>query len=205
MARHESQLVRRTAAWLRRLNHRRGYGIHSPFAFQLVTQVIYERGTFLAYAPLAQRRGDAVLLEKDDRLLLRLANDRQPRTLLVVGPRTDCSRRYLQAGCRTARLAQIQEPAPDALQRLMEARGGADMIYLDAGAEWPSLVRAALPYTTPRTLIVVHDIRATRRLRRAWTELLADPRVRVSFDLQRFGLLFFDPHRAKQHYVVSYF
>lgn len=205
MARHESQLVRRTVAWLRRFNHRCGYGIHSPFAFQLVTQVIYERGTFLAYAPLAGRRGDAVLLEKDDRLLLRLANDRQPRTLIVVGPRTDCSRRYLHAGCRTARLAQIHEPAPDALKRGLEAWGGADLIYLDAGAAWPGLVSAALPYATPRTLIIIHGIRATRPLRRAWKELLRDPRVRVSFDVQRFGLLFFDPRRAKQHYVVSYF
>ena len=73
---------RRTLRWLRRFRHRRGYGIHSPFAFGFVTGVVYEAGAYYAYAPLAQKwRGKlkgSPLRPKDLRLLLRLANFQHP-------------------------------------------------------------------------------------------------------------------------------
>ena len=34
--------LKRPFIWLRRFRHRCGYGVHSPFAFNLITQVIYE-------------------------------------------------------------------------------------------------------------------------------------------------------------------
>ena len=34
--------LKRPFIWLSRFRHRCGYGVHSPFAFSLITQVIYE-------------------------------------------------------------------------------------------------------------------------------------------------------------------
>ena len=70
----------RSLIWVRRFRHRCGYGVHSPFAFNLITGVIYEKGEFYAYAPLRSLRGEARGREKDDKLMLRLINDRQPAT-----------------------------------------------------------------------------------------------------------------------------
>ena len=47
--------------WLMRIRHRCGYGVHSPFAFRFLTDVVYERTPYYAYStldealPLAQR------------------------------------------------------------------------------------------------------------------------------------------------------
>ena len=38
----------RPLRWLLRFRKRCGYGIHSPFAFQFVTGVIYEKGAYFA-------------------------------------------------------------------------------------------------------------------------------------------------------------
>jgi hypothetical protein len=38
--------------WLMRIRKRCGYGVHSPFAFRLITEVIYEDTPFDAYAKL---------------------------------------------------------------------------------------------------------------------------------------------------------
>ena len=38
----------RSLRWLRRFRKRRGYGIHSPAAFQFVTGVVYEKGEYYA-------------------------------------------------------------------------------------------------------------------------------------------------------------
>lgn len=190
--------------WLRRLSHRRGYGIHSPFAFQLVTRVVYESGTFCAYAgPDAERR-DARLLRKDDRLLLRLANDHRPDAIIAVGQQTDCSARYLAAGCRTATLTQLTADDPSDAARALREQGGAVLLFIDAGRRWPDIVSALLPHLTPQTLLVVRGIHHRPSLTREWKKLLRDPRTGITFDLGRLGLLYAPSERTKQHYVVNY-
>lgn len=45
-------LLKRPFIWLARFRHRCGYGVHSPFAFDLITNVIYERTPYYAYSSL---------------------------------------------------------------------------------------------------------------------------------------------------------
>ena len=35
--------------WLSRIRKRKGYGVHSPFAFDLVTNVLYNKEKYYAY------------------------------------------------------------------------------------------------------------------------------------------------------------
>ena len=88
---NKSSIVR-PLRWLLRFRHRRGYGIHSPFAFSFVTGVVYEQGTYYAYPELKamykKLRPHGVRL-KDGRLLFRLANFAQPHVIGLVGYRID--------------------------------------------------------------------------------------------------------------------
>ena len=45
--------LKRPFIWLSRFRHRCGYGVHSPFAFNLITQVIYESTPYYKYKDLA--------------------------------------------------------------------------------------------------------------------------------------------------------
>lgn len=45
--------LKRPFIWLSRFRHRCGYGVHSPFAFNLITQVIYESTPYYRYKDLA--------------------------------------------------------------------------------------------------------------------------------------------------------
>ena len=38
--------------WCCRVRHRRGYGVHSPYAYNLIKQVFFETETFYAYEEL---------------------------------------------------------------------------------------------------------------------------------------------------------
>lgn len=84
--------------WLLRIRHRRGYGIHSPWAFGLVTEVIYERWPYYAYAKLPILKG---WKQHRLQLLFRLANHFQPSRVDMIGmtPDVGC---YLSAGCSSA-------------------------------------------------------------------------------------------------------
>src|SRR5574344_216262 len=107
-----SNTYKRPFVWLSRITHRHGYGIHSPFAFNLITGVIYQKVPFYGYVDLQQtahlyrkqKRYD--LLCKDEsqklcRLLFRLANDTQPHTLYYVGEES-ISLAYMKSACHRA-------------------------------------------------------------------------------------------------------
>ncbi|MDR2121110.1 MAG: hypothetical protein LBP64_09615 [Tannerella sp.] len=87
---------------------RKGFGVHSPFAFDLITNVIEERCAYYFYEEidsawrhLSQNRAPIVcgdrrttvrkafrqngISPKEGRLLFRLANRRRPRYILTVG------------------------------------------------------------------------------------------------------------------------
>ncbi len=91
--------------WLRRFRHRKGYGVHSPFAFNLITFVIYEKLFYYVYKTLADIRkkilnkygykSKQLNTQKVDKLLFRLINYIQPENILEVGTHTGLSTLYL--------------------------------------------------------------------------------------------------------------
>ena len=74
------QKVTNPLIWLARFRHRKGYGVHSPFAFRFITDVIYESHPYYGYAlldrglPLSMR----LRVRRGLHLLLRIANHLQP-------------------------------------------------------------------------------------------------------------------------------
>ncbi len=86
--------LKRPFIWLYRFRHRCGYGVHSPFAFNLITHVIYESTAYYKYEELAKAQ-QQLELEKDKRwkyeskkvkrLLFRLVNYTQPETIVDAG------------------------------------------------------------------------------------------------------------------------
>ena len=189
--------------WLRRLPYRRGYGIHSPWAFNLVTGVIYEKESFYAYGVLHRQRTSSLTREKDDRLLLRLANESQPSCAVVWGGESvEDSFRYLKAGCRSCDYRHLGNGDMDMLRQTLDEWDGLDFLYVDDAEGWREVVEAALPFSHARTCIVIRNV--CGRARKAWRELIADERVRVSFDLYYLGILYFDTRFAKQDYIINY-
>ena len=73
----------------RRLFCRKGYGVHSPFVFDLITNVLEESRGYYAYARLHAAHALADphdrLPLRDSRWLFRLANRFHPRRLITVG------------------------------------------------------------------------------------------------------------------------
>ena len=86
--------LKRPFIWLGRIRHRCGYGVHSPFAFELITFLIYEKTPYYAYQQLAEEqkrlsaqrgRGWNKETRKVNRLLFRLINRFQPRCVVDAG------------------------------------------------------------------------------------------------------------------------
>ena len=135
--------LRRFSRWLTRWRHRCGYGVHSPWAFSWITEVIYNDFAYYAYAPLHRRRllpaADpealaGALNEKDDRLLFRLANAAEAREIALVGavgPRE----KSLPRGCRTGARLTAYDALPSPVENCLAQH---DFLYFSSADLLPT-------------------------------------------------------------------
>ncbi len=166
--------------WVKRFRHRCGYGVHSPFAFRFITDVIYERHPFYAYRELDRRLPLAMRLRrrKGLHLLLRLANHLQPGTIML--PRDAWwEKRYLQSGCRHASIT-CQWP-----------EGEVAMCLLHEPSD------EALRHLGQHSVLLLDNLHRHRD----WFRQLPS---RVSFDLYDLGIAFFDTNYNRQYYKVNF-
>ena len=174
------QKVTNPLVWLTRFRQRCGYGVHSPFAFRFITDVLYERHPYYAYRELDRRLPLAMRMRKRKglHLLLRLANHLQPETIVL--PRNAWwEKRYLQSGCRKASI-QCGWPA-----------GEVSMCLLYEPSD------EAVRHMGEQSVLLLDNL----HLHRQWFREL--PSV-VSFDLYDLGIAFFDKQYNKQYYVVNF-
>ena len=53
-----------------------------------------------------------------------------------------------------------------------------------------------------KSIVVVDDIHHSPQMNKAWQELKKQEQVSSSIDCYAFGILFFDPHYLKRHYII---
>lgn len=170
----------RPLVWLSRIHHCRGFGIQSPTDYWLVRYVINEHWPYYRYASLGE--DDSWLRRKLGRLYMRLANWRQPATIVAADYHD-----YWHAGCNKARLCA-------------DAEGKVELLHVDI-SEAPTVLDLTDGRRDNRSVIVVEGL---WRNRAAWRQLTADRRVRISFDLYYCGLLLFDDKRSKKNYIINF-
>ena len=174
------QKVTNPLVWLARFRQRRGYGVHSPFAFRFITDVVYERHPYYAYRELDQRLPFSMRLRqrKGLHLMLRLANHVQP-DIIVLPNDAWWEKRYLQYGCRRANI-QCQWP-----------EGEVSMCFLYEPSD------EAMHHLGQHSVLLLDNLHHHRE----WFQSL--PSV-VSFDLYDLGIAFFDKQYNKQYYIINF-
>lgn len=89
--------------WWQRLRHGRGFGIHSPFAFRFITEVLNGPYAYYAYPSIERLSASLTGVSADElKALFRVLVYFQPRHVAVCGDR---SRPLHKAVCRIVRSA----------------------------------------------------------------------------------------------------
>lgn len=203
--------LKRPFIWLSRIRHRCGYGVHSPFAFELITCLIYEKAPYYAYKELEaeekkQKRnhgkGWKSESRKVKRLLFRLVNRVQPDTIVDAGVPSSSSL-YLQSGKATADYTFASELS----ELFLEAGVPVDLLYIHKAKD-PSFVeevfRICAARSTQQSVFVIGGIHYSGAMKQLWKRLKTDDKVGITFDLYDVGILFFDKTKIKQHYIVNF-
>ena len=208
---------------------RQGFGVHSPWAYDLIENVINERHPYYAYEDLYPFWEKAPQYmpqypQSRDELLFRLVNHFNPEFILEIGTGAGVSTGYLASVSKQSKVVTLDFPNPgekEVRRNLKKIRNieyiAADVLettqdILDSGsvpqffhiahtALWKQAVGMILQYATPETVIVVEDL-GKKQKKEWWKEIIKDERVGVTFQMKKVGLLFFDHKMTKQHYVL---
>lgn len=212
------RLFPRILRWFRRFRQRRGYGVHSPFAFEWLTDVVYnQQAQYYAYAPLSQRhkQWSGVLSIKDARLLFRIANHCRAKHILMVGQELEREKNYLAAARPSAQIVLLSDN--QAVEQYLAQHTNTpphfDFVLWMADevpdASTFSLLSSPttnnLPDLHPTAVWVLLSPHDAPTRTTVWQMLQQSEWCTVSFDLHRFGVAFHYPKLQRQHYVVNYF
>jgi len=203
--------IKQALVWLRRFRYRCGYGVHSPFAFDFITNVIYEKTPYYAYRQIEQtiindkNSGNVKenkLSPKVNQFLFRLVNRTQPTTIIDAGG-TGKTVRYLRAGKTTATyipvISSVNWMSIEPMESIFLYVGQPDKTQVVE-----DLLKDGIDRVGQKSVFVIQDIYKSSVMKKLWKQLVADERTGISFDLYDLGVLFFDKSKIKQHYIVNF-
>lgn len=108
--------------------------------------------------------------------------------------------------CRNAEvmIGSIQQCLPNALDQLKHI----DLAFMDGDHRCEATIayfNQLLPYLHENSIVVIDDIHWSEEMTQAWNELRKHPEVKLSIDLYRMGLLFFNPDFRQQLNLTLYY
>ena len=163
-----------------RFRHKRGYGVHSPFMFHLILDVIRDKEKQFTYPEILEQENSLNPREKKIfRLLSRLVRHLNVRKMVCLGRNAEKLCRYLQ---------QVSD-AEIWVNRL-DTITDADFIYVGRDFPLEGSAFAAILQANPQRCIVVADIHKKGVHARLWHQWVE--KATVSVDMMWYGILFFD-------------
>ncbi|NMA74852.1 MAG: hypothetical protein GX963_11985 [Bacteroidales bacterium] len=192
---------------IRRFRYRKGFGVHSPFAFRLITEVIYESYPYYSYSKIRDSKLESEkennrLSFKMTKLLFRLVNEFQPTLFLEVGPES-----LLELPVTLAKEDIHYLYKEKFFSTGKEELFPADFVFIHHTALEEDLKNSKdfiLNSIHSKSLLVISGIGYSKKMKAIWKDIQQDERVGITFDLYDVGLVFFDRKMNKQHYLVKF-
>ncbi|MDP4210677.1 MAG: hypothetical protein Q8928_17855 [Bacteroidota bacterium] len=186
--------------------HRGGHGIHSPFLYQFVNQVLYNK-----LVNKSARKETKNLSEryktKYGRLFYKMSRYFRPKTIVVVG--TNSAAAYFKAGISNTNIIEIEADNlyGNRLQSALDEVKTFDFLYVDCNVmndDVMSVFFQSSLYSGNSSVIIFDNICANEGVWKAWQEICSSEQVSVSLDLFTIGIVFFNEKLKKQHFRLYY-
>lgn len=190
--------MKRVRVWLQRAGYTRGFGVQSPWAYQLIRYVINEHYPYYAYEEL--ERTYPHVEERNRRLALlyfRLANYCQANAWGIRTEQENLKMAYIQAGCKSTNILSLGQDGRIGRQQF-------HVLLISLKEDGENILPLFLRQADTSSLLIIEDIHFSKHTLRAWRKIQENPLTGISFDLYDCGLVFFNRGMFKQSYKVNF-
>jgi hypothetical protein len=177
------------------------HGLHSPFVYRLVDEVIYDFSDKKVYAEIEKIAGSGKKLNPTDKLLYRLVADAKTQTVWVLGKSDIADLVILQHACGKGQIKKIDNPGD------WKDAEVPDVVFLDAKRNPQSAMdyfNKVLPKLHPETLLVVNHIHENVLTKTSWNIITSHQKVTASVNLFRLGLIYCRPGQVKENFLIKF-
>ncbi len=194
--------LQRIFVWLSRWNKCRGFGVQSPWAYQMIRYVINEHWPYYAYEEFEQHvPAFPDRIAKMGRLYFRLANFRQPSAVLCF-PACGDYELFFQRGCNKCIVETVDGEMNS--QRSSLPVLNVELLRISPAEGYQKVLMKAVEKADENTIVVVEDIHKNKSVLDFWKHVVEDERVVITFDLYYCGIIFFQKRRYKENYIVNF-
>lgn len=172
------------------------HGVHSPFVYQFVEQVLRKKGTKDSNLIFATSR--------HKKYVNKLINYYHPHHILWLTNREGATENFVSIEQENKHRIKLKSEQFD-FDRFNEYPK-VDLFLFDLIVP-EDLIHAwekYKPYLTPNSMVLISSLHDSKEQTAAWERICVDKTVRLSLDLYRVGLLFFkEEFKEKQHFVLK--
>lgn len=213
------------------LQRKSKYKIHSPFVYDFMTKVLYDKGSNRDYDTIMRisrlldgKKYSTRSRRKEARLLYRLVNYFEPETVVTFGRLSALNisalalgnlqtKVYLEhsvdfletlnsMGVVNVGLLQRDEPEEEQFEHL-----NMDFVFFgmeDFGEDTWNNLEDGMAQANEDTVLVFEGIHHSYHTEAAWEAIKADEGVTLTMDLYSVGIVFFREGIEKQDFVLKY-
>lgn len=204
------------------------HGLHSPFVYRLVDEVIYNFKTQLLYSELRKRR--KVLLKQRcasklpeigllagffsketspprvGELIYRLTKYFLPQQIIQLGASLPSEVQYIQAAVPRAKVSCVNSVQDEAMFKLLKQCEFIDLITINQAVN-PQVMNQYLakflPKLTENSMVLFNHLLHGGKYN-GWKQIQQHPEFTVTIDLFWIGLAFARPGQVKQHFNIRF-
>ncbi len=177
------------------------HGLHSPFVYRLVDEVIYDFSDKKVYTDIEKTLQPHKKLNAADKLLYRLVADWQPHSVNIISKCTTTDHIILNHA------APESEPTKGRLNGDTKSVNSHKAIFTDAAIDRSSKqaeLQNVLATLQEGVMLVIKNNHQNHEAHALWKNLKSHPQVTVSVDLFWLGLIYHRPGQVKEDFLIKF-
>lgn len=180
---------------IRRKIQSKGHGIHSPFAFEFITKIIYSDYDYYAFSDIKKLLAEAKREPYNERLhhlSYRLIQYFKPNRTLEINPENNINSLYISHSRKEMILHNLEKDADN------KQKYDAIFIYSINGETDIDLL---LSISEKNSFWLLSGINSGTG-KHIWRKIVKDSRVQFTFDMKDIGIVVLREDFLKSHYLI---